>query len=163
MSGTLKRKSDIATGSEISKNTASKLARKATRKITQTAEDRLLDFCKSFERGYELEHTREIDNDEPGVIMFNEGGVRFACPISSVQYLLENEELHDTNEESDVKCFSEDEYGPIAHFAEQLERLAAKLIEGAKLARAAGIQNVKEGAHSDDEEDESESNGDNKD
>ncbi|KAJ1468531.1 hypothetical protein T484DRAFT_1755099 [Baffinella frigidus] len=136
----------------VSVTISKKDARKNDRKTTKKAQEKLSAFCKCFTRGYELEVTREVDIDEVGVLEYQDKDQKIACPLTVMQYLIDNDELHSSSDESGAKCFCEDEYGPISDFPMQLEQLAAKFLEGAKLAREAGIDKVKCGDEADESE-----------
>ena len=147
-----KKRSSLA----VSKTIAKETTKNDTKNSQRNAMTALGLWCKSFSRGYEFEATDEVGSDEIGVMCVkNESGL-IACPLTVVQYLIENDEIHSVNEESDVKMFCESEYGPISSFPDQLDKFAALFAEGAKLARAAGVQDVKDGGDEDDSNDEDE-------
>jgi hypothetical protein len=104
---------------------------------------KLLDALTPFRRDYELEASLEFDQDTVGIIGYMEAGKFLACPLSTVQSLLEDDEI-DMVDDSPIKSFCESEYGKISEFPLQCERLARKLMEIAELARAAGFSDIKE-------------------
>jgi hypothetical protein len=103
---------------------------------------KLLVCLDSFQRHFELEAAVEVDQDAMGVLGYMEKGKFFGCPISAVAFLLEHDELDLVNEESDVKLFSESEYGPISDFPSQLKRIGTKFLHAADLADKAKLQDV---------------------
>jgi hypothetical protein len=129
--------------------------------VTNRAKSRkkLLDALTPFRRDYELEASLEVDQDSVGIIGYMEAGKFLACPLSTIQSLLEDDEI-DMVDDSDIKSFSECEYGKISDFPMQCERLARKLIEVAELARAAGFADIKSSTLDVEDEDEDEENED---
>ena len=155
MAGTLKR--TVTFNPSAEKRLEKKIRIEDDIELKKEARKDLLKFLMSFERGYELQATDEIEQDQLGTINWSDNdGKRMSCAITTVGYLLDNDEIDLVNEESDVKMFTEEEEAKIWQFPEMLEKLAAKLLVGAELARKAGIHNVKEADAAEDTEEEDE-------
>ena len=150
MAGTLKR--TVTFNPSAEKRLEKKIRIEDDIELKKEAKKDLLKFLMSFERGYELQATDEIEQDQLGTINWSDNdGKRMSCAITTVGYLLDNDEIDLVNEESDVKMFTESG-AKIWQFAEMMEQLAAKLLVGAELARKAGIHNVKEADYEDEED-----------
>lgn len=121
------------------------VSKKETKEALRVNRKKLRVCLQSLQRHFELEVSREVDQDAVGTLGFMEKGKFLGCPISAVQYLLEWKEVDFVNEESDVKNFAESEYGLISEFPSQLERLGNKFLEAAKLARLANFGDVQPG------------------
>jgi len=114
---------------------------------TTAAIDANLNFCQ-FLAGFS--HKPEITGvenrvfaDNLGTILWREDGKDTGASFAGILYLMLSTEIDNNPEHKSVaKRTIETEFGPVAKFPEILEKLAAKLLHGANLARAAGIDKV---------------------
>jgi hypothetical protein len=137
---------------KIAKKKAKKKAEKAVRIARKRAEAELFVWCGHFSRGYRVQGKTHFDCDEVGVMCSKDSQGDIACPISVIHFLIDNKQLHSTEQDSDVKCFYESEYDLISNLPEHLDRFAAVIQHGAKLARAAKIGDVKAGDYDEDDD-----------
>ena len=139
-----------------------KKAAKAARKARKAKEQKLKEWCEQFSRASQMEGRHRFGSDEMGVIICTDAKGDIACPVSVMQYLIDNKKLHATEGDSALKCFYEDQYDRISTFPEHLERFAAVIRQGAQLARDAQIGDVKAGDYDEDAETDSDDSGDDK-
>ena len=137
---------------KIVKQKAKKKAAKVERIQRKANETELLKWCEGFTRVYHMEGRHRYACDEFGVICCTDAKGDIACPVSVMQFLLDKKQLHSTEGDSATKCFYESEYDLISNFPEHLDRFAAVIQTGAKLARAAKIGDVKAGEYNEDDD-----------
>ncbi|KAJ1466539.1 hypothetical protein T484DRAFT_1756552 [Baffinella frigidus] len=117
---------------------AEKKAMKKSRKL-------LLEWTQSFTRGSAIEFKDHVGEDDVGTIFFEDDGESFGCPISAVQNILQNGLVKDLDckDPDGVMSFTQGECGNLSEFPHMLETLAAKLLEGALLAREGGFEHIR--------------------
>jgi hypothetical protein len=106
-----------------------------------------LDLCKFLSSIDHTQHFQGVDNetdgDRLGTIYWYEQGKKMGVSFSGMLYLILSTEIDNSpTYTSDAKQTIETEFGAVAKFPEMLEKLAEKLLHGAKLARIAGIDKV---------------------
>ncbi|KAJ1477099.1 hypothetical protein T484DRAFT_1750260 [Baffinella frigidus] len=108
------------------------------------ARNKLQEYLGGFERDDTLADGPGVAmTEEVGAISFKSGDKKVVCGISLMRDMLQNDEIENNPDStSDAKEIMEDTFAPVSKFAENLELLAAKLLEGAALARASGLDNV---------------------
>jgi uncharacterized Zn finger protein (UPF0148 family) len=145
---------------QLTKQRAIKKAEKADRIARKANEKLLLEWCEKFTRVYHMEGRHRFSCDEFGVMVFSDADGDIACPVSVMQFLIDKKQLHATEGDSATKSFYESEYDLISNFPEHLDRFAAVIQTGAKLARAAKIGDVKAGDYNEDDSDNDDSEDD---
>ena len=84
-----------------------------------------------------------VFSENLGTVLWREDGKDIEASFAGMLYLMLSTEIDNNPEHKSVaKRTIETEFGPVAKFPEILEKLAAKLLHGANLARAAGIDKV---------------------
>ena len=149
MSGTVKRSAPSKVPTDKSTNKKQKGVDKKLKKEIEhekmlKSQEPLADWLSCFEREAGIESPDQIGEDEVGTIIFTRSDRRFCCCFTAIGRLLDNEEITSSDSSSTMKEMVESEFGPISEFPVRLEELAAMLLEGAKLARDAGIDKIKE-------------------
>ena len=143
---------DAKIAKKNAKEKAEKKAAKVERIKTKASLAELVKWCESFTRVDQMEGRHRYDSDEFGVICCVDAEGDVACPVSVMQFLIDKKQLHSTEGDSATKCFYESEYDLISNFPEHLDRFAAVIQHGAKLARAAKIGDVKAGDYNEDDD-----------
>ena len=124
---------------------------------------KVTEWLEVLERVNEVELNDEVGSDETGTIVFKINNVTYGIPLTGIGMLIDAEEVEAVNGESVLKEAVESEYGPINKCADNLDKLADFLVEGAQLCRAAGIDKTKRGDFepgADDNENESDAESD---
>jgi hypothetical protein len=115
----------------------------ATPKTIDT-NDQLLTCIESFDRLCEYNHGgddqgTDMDNDEVGSISFKVGDKSVTCHVTHVRDILLGHVADLTNGDAVENTYTTKDYEDVAEFPEQLESLAVKLLDMAKLVRDAGF------------------------
>ena len=124
---------------------------------------KVTNWLEAFERVNEVELNDEVGSDETGTIVFKINNFTYGIPLTGIGMLIDAEEVEAVNGESVLKEAVESEYGPINKCADNLDKLADFLVEGAHLMRTAGIDKIKRGDFepgADDNENESDAESD---
>jgi hypothetical protein len=145
MSGTLKRAP--ISGASTDNTSMNKKQKKAFAKIEYEkmlkSQEPLSEWLDSLEREAGLETQNEIAEEDVGTFTWKKDGKKMGCCLTAMRVLLDTEELTSADSSSALKEQMESEWGPISEFPTRLEELAALLLQGAKLARDAGVDKIK--------------------
>jgi hypothetical protein len=111
---------------------------------TRDTNDKLLTCIESFDRLCEYnrggdDQGTDMDNDEIGSISFKVGDKSVTCHVTHVRDILLGHVADLTNGVATENTYTTKDYADVAEFPEQLESLAAKLLDMAKLVREAGF------------------------
>jgi hypothetical protein len=119
-------------------------------KKEKKARGELITWLGKFERKFEYEACREMDGDAPGDIMWDEGKETYTCALTSMQDLLEKDMIEEIGGED---CAVMEFMGAdsVCKFPEMLEKLAKEFLEGASIARRAGLDLPKHADESDED------------
>jgi hypothetical protein len=141
-----------------SDTTASNKHKKSKSETSQEVSyKKMMTWLEQFRREAMIDGTDGSTDEEVGTIMWSEDGKDVGCSFAGMLYLLDNLEVENKlDDDSLAKEQIETYFAPVAKFPEMLEKLAVKLMEGAQLAREAGLDKVvafdAEGGDSTDED-----------
>jgi hypothetical protein len=107
---------------------------------TRDTNDQLLTCIESFDRLCEYNNGGDcMEDDEIGSISFKVGDKSVTCHVTHVRDILLGHAADLTNGVATENTYTTKDYADVAEFPEQLESLAAKLLDMAKLVRDAGF------------------------